>query len=129
MEDNNIIIKTNDKIQKKENKKKKYEIKFSAIIDDNRKISDETSKDYDINFAEFTTNLLLMSSKINTTNKISCLTLLSYINFQRKNALYTYYINKKIFKYLQIQKSVESFIYIRTLYRAASLFKKEKNFF
>ena len=129
MEDNNIIINTNDKIQEKENKKKKYEIKFSAIIDENRKRTDEEKKEYDINFAEFTTNLLLMSSKINTTNKISCLTLLSYINFQRKNALYTYYINKKIFKYLQIQKSVESFIYIRTLYRAASFLKKEKNFF
>ena len=129
MEDNNIIIKTNDKIQKKENKKKKYEIKFSAIIDDNRKISDETSKDYDINFAEFTTNLLLMSSKINTTNKISCLTLLSFANHQRKNSLYTYYINKKIFKYLQIQKSIEAFIYIRTLYRAAYFLEKEKIFF
>ena len=120
MEDNNII--------KKENifNKKKYEVKFSVIIDELRRISEKKEES---NYIEFTANLLLMSSKINTTNKISCLTLLSYIYFQKNNSLYTYYINKKIFKYLQIQKSIESFIYIRTLYRAAFFLNKEKNFF
>ena len=105
---------------------KKYKIKFSQLISELRTDSDKEEK---MNSMEFTINLLLMSSQINQTNKISCLTLLSYINFTRENSLYTYYINKKIFKYLQIQKSIESFIYIRTLYRAAYFLINEKNFF
>ena len=108
------------------NNKKEYKLKFSALIEESRQNSDDFNQ---INNVEYTTNLLLMSSQINITNKISCLTLLSYINYERRNAIYTYYLNKKIFKYLQIQKSIESFIYIRTLYRAAFFLKKEKNVF
>ena len=125
----NINLVEDNKKSKDEFKKdsnKKYYIKFSHIIEDVRHDSDKEEK---MNLLEFTINLLLMSSQINQTNKISCLTLLSYINFTRENALYTYYINKKIFKYLQTQKNIESFIYIRTLYRAAFFLKKEKNFF
>ena len=115
-----------DKKEKEKNKNKKYKIKFSVIIGELRHHSDETDR---ISLNEYTSNLLLMSSQINQTNKISCLTLLSYINYKRENALYTYYINKKIFKYLKIQKSIEPFTYIRTLYRAAYFLEKEKNFF
>jgi hypothetical protein len=128
----NQIINTNSTEQQKpqnEFKKdpnKKYKIKFSQLIEEQRQNSDVEEK---MSLTEYNTNLLLMSSQINQTNKISCLTLLSYINYERKNALYTYYLNKKIFKYLQIQKSIESFIYIRTLYRAAFFLEKEKNFF
>ena len=123
MEDNNIAM-NNNIGNKKENKK--YEIKFSVIIKELRKKSDNKEEYYS---TEFTTNLLLMSPQINTTNKISCLTLLSYINYERNNSKYTYYINKKIFKYLKIQKSIESFIYIRTLYRASYFLKNENNYF
>ena len=128
----NQIINTNSTEQQKpqnEFKKdpnKKYKIKFSQLIEEQRQNSDVEEK---MSLTEYNTNLLLMSSQINQTNKISCLTLLSYINYIRENALYTYYLNKKIFKYLQIQKSIESFIYIRTLYRAAVFLVKEKNFF
>jgi len=113
-------------IKNKKEKGKKYKIKFSVLISKLRGFSDKKDK---MNFVEFTSNLLLMSSEINQTNKISCLTVLSYINYVRENALYTYYLNKKIFKYLKIQKSIESFIYIRTLYRAAYFLEKEKIFF
>ena len=128
MEKNNILDINNNNIQKKKapNKNKKYKIKFSAIIEELRTNCDKAGK---INNVEFTTNILLMSSQINITNKISCLTVLSYINYERRNSLYTYYLNKKIFKYLQIQKSIESFIYIRTFYRAAFFLEKEKNYF
>ena len=128
MEKNNISEINNNNIQKKKDslKNKKYKIKFSPIIEELRNDCDKSDK---IDGVEFTTNILLMSSQINTTNKISCLTVLSYINYERRNSLYTYYLNKKIFKYLQIQKSIESFIYIRTLYRAAFFLEKEKNFF
>ena len=127
----NEIINTNSKELKttnefKKDPNKKYKIKFSQLIEEQRQNSDMEEK---MSIIEYNTNLLLMSSQINQTNKISCLTLLSYINHTRENALYTYYLNKKIFKYLQIQKSIESFIYIRTLYRAAVFLEKEKNFF
>ena len=127
----NEIININSKEQKttnefKKDPNKKYKIKFSQLIEEQRQNSDMEEK---MSIIEYNTNLLLMSSQINQTNKISCLTLLSYINSIRENALYTYYLNKKIFKYLQIQKSIESFIYIRTLYRAAVFLVKEKNFF
>ena len=115
--------------QKNEFKKdpnKNYKIKFSALIEELRQISDKEEK---MNYTEFTTNLLLMSSQLNQTNKISCLTLISYINHQKENSIYTYYLNKKIFKYLKIQKSIESFLYIRTLYRAAFFLIKEENYF
>ena len=129
MEKNNISeINNNENIKKKKEstKNSKYKIKFSAIIEDLRQNCDKIEK---VNNVEFNTNILLMSSQINITNKISCLTVLSYINYVRRNSLYTYYLNKKIFKYLQIQKSIESFIYIRTLYRAAFFLEKEKNYF
>ena len=127
MENNENLQNNNNIANGKETKKeKKYKLKYSQIIEQLRQYSDKFDK---INYIEFTTNLLLMSSQINTTNKISCLTILSYINYEKRNALFTYYINKKIFKYLQIQKSIESFIYIRTLYRAAFHLNKEKNYF
>ena len=119
-----VEINKNEIESDKENKK--YKIKFSVLIENLRQNSDKAEK---ININEFTTNLLLMSSQINQTNKISCLTLLSYIYYKRQNALSTYYINKKIFKYLKIQKSIEPFTYIRTLYRAAYFLEGEKNFF
>ena len=53
---------------------KKYKIKFSQLISELRTDSDKEEK---MNSMEFTINLLLMSSQINQTNKISCLTLLS----------------------------------------------------
>ena len=128
MEKNNVLVINNDNIEKKKEstKNKKYKIKFSAIIEELRQNCDKPDK---VDNVEFITNILLISSKISITDKISCLTVLSYINYERRNSLYTYYLNKKIFKYLQIQKSIESFIYIRTLYRAAFFLEKEKNYF
>ena len=110
-----------------EDKKKeiKYRLNFSVIIDHLRTISDKAYNNIEV---EFNSNLLLMSSELNQSNKISCLTLISYVNHQKNNALYIYYLNKKIFKYLQIQKGIESFIYIRTLYRAAYFLEKDKNY-
>ena len=110
----------------KKDPNKKYKVKISYIIEDLRHDSDKIEK---MNSFELPINLLLMSSQINQINKISCLILLSYINFEKENELYVYYINKKLFKYLQIQKNIDSFIYIRSLYRAAFLLIKEKNFF
>ena len=123
---NNTDTQKEEKKEKPKDKNKKYRMKFSVIISQLRQTSDDAEI---IGFNEFKTNLLLMSSQINPTNKISCLTLLSYTNYKRQNALYTYYINKKIFKYLKIQKSIEPFTYIRTLYRAAYFLRKEKNYF
>ena len=124
---NKINIIENEIIdENKIDRNKKYKIKFSSIISELRENSDKMEK---MSINEFTNYLLLMSSQINQTNKISCLTLLSYINYKRYNALITYYLNKKIFKYLQIQKNIESFIYVRTLFRAAFFLEKEKNFF
>jgi len=114
----------NNNIEKK--KKIKYRINFSVLINNLRNISD---KDESRNEIEFKSNVLLMSSQIYQSNKISVLTLLSFINYKKNNALYTYYINKKIFKYLQSQKGIESFIYIRTLYRAADFLKRSNNYF
>ena len=46
-----------------------------------QKDSDEVSKR---NENEFINNILLISSDINETNKISCYTLLSYINYEKR---------------------------------------------
>ena len=123
---NNKDTQKEEQREKQIDKNKKYRMKFSVTISKLRESSDDAEI---IGFNEFITNLLLMSSQINPTNKISCLTLLSYTNYNRQNALYTYYVNKKIFKYLKIQKSIEPFTYIRTLYRAAYFLRKEKNYF
>ena len=111
-------------VEKKE--KIKLRLNFSVIIDHLREISDKPHTTIEV---EFDSNILLMSSEVNQSNKISCLTLVSYVNHKKNNSLYIYYLNKKIFKYLQIQKGIESFIYIRTLYRAAFFLEKDKNFF
>ena len=108
------------------NKKIKYRINFSVKIEQLRNDSDKSEK---ISQVEFDSNILLMSSEVNQSNKISCLTLISFINFKKNHALYIYYLNKKIFKYLQILTGIESFIYIRTLYRAAFFLEKDKNYF
>ena len=107
-------------------KKIKYRMNFSVMIDYLRDISYKNERSEEI---EFNSNILLMSSKINQSNKISCLSLLSFINHHKSNALYIYYLNKKIYKYLQIQKGIESYIYIRTLYRAAFFLEQDKNYF
>ena len=112
--------------ENEKNKKIKYRLNFSVLIGNFRQLSDIKDKWLEI---EFKSNILLMSSEINQSNKISCLTLISFINFEKKNTLYIYYLNKKIFKYLQSQKGIESFIYIRTLYRASFLLENEKNYF
>ena len=122
----NEIIEINKNNIESDKEEKKYKIKFSVLIETLRNFSDKAQK---INSNEFITNLLLMSSQINKTNQISCLTLLSYTYYKRKNALSTYYINKKIFNYLKIQKSIEPFTYIRTLYRAAFFLEEETNLF
>ena len=108
------------------NKKIKYRINFSVIIANLRKISDKEEK---MNEIEFVSNILLMSSEVNQSNKMSFLTLISFTNFKKNNSLYIYYLNKKILKYLQIQKGIESFIYIRTLFRAATFLQKDGNYF
>ena len=131
VEDNQITsdkynTKKNETFGNKENKKIKYRVNFSVKIEYLRRISDIKEN---LNEVEYESNILLMSSEVNQSNKISCLSLISFVNFKKNNELYVYYLNKKIFKYLQIQKGIESFIYIRTLYRAASLLEISKNYF
>ena len=132
--DNKIILPNKNEAETQgnltKNKKIKYRINFSVIINELRNNSGIKEIRSDI---EYKTNVLLMLSEIdqinNESNKISCLTLISYINHEKNNSLYIYYLNKKIFKYLQVQKGIESFIYIRTLYRAAYFLEKDKNYF
>ena len=123
---NNECHITKEGEENEKNKKIKYRLNFSVLIDKLRQDSDAIEKRPEI---EFKSNILLMSSEINQSNKISCLTLISFVNYYKKNSLYIYYLNKKIFKYLQSQKGIESFIYIRTLYRASYFLEKEKNYF
>ena len=52
-----------------------------------QKDSDDVSKR---NENEFINNILLISSDINETNKISCYTLLSYINYEKERIIYLY---------------------------------------
>ena len=78
-----------------EEKSIKYRMNFSARLDYLRQISDKKEKSEEV---EFNSNILLMSSEVNQSNKISCLTLISYVNHQKNYALYIYYLNKKIFK-------------------------------
>ena len=75
---NNKDTQKEEQREKQINKNKKYRMKFSVTISKLRESSDDAEI---IGFNEFITNLLLMSSQINPTNKISCLTLLSYTNF------------------------------------------------
>ena len=89
--DNNINIINvvhNDKLNNNNNDKKetKYILNFPFLIKQMQKDSDDVSKR---NENEFINNILLISSDINETNKISCYTLLSYINYEkRKNHIF-----------------------------------------
>ena len=112
------------------NKEIKYIPNFSVLIKNMQKDSDEVLKRNEI---EFINNILLSSPDINETNKISCYTLLSYINYEKKNESYIYYLYNKIFnkafKELEDQKNIEPFYFIRNLYRIAFVLEKEKNYF
>ena len=85
------------------------------------------------NEIEFINNILLTSPDINETYKISCYTLLSYIKYEKNNALYIYFLyNKifnKIFKDFEIQSIIEPYYFIRNLYRIANVLGNEKNIF
>jgi hypothetical protein len=132
--DNNQNKEKDDISNKKEEKEKtptgkkkiKYRMNFSVIIE---KLRNDSDIKQNLSENEFKNNLLLMSSEINQSNKISCLALISFINYVKQNTLYLSYLNKKTVKYLKSQKGIESFIYIRTLYRAAYLLNDEKNYF
>ena len=134
--DNNINIinvvhngkNSNNNINNK--KETKYILNFSLLIKQMQKDSDDVPKRNEI---EFINNILLLSSDINEANKISCYTLLSYINYEKKKEAYIYYLYNKIFnktfKDLEIQKNIEPFYFIRNLYRTAYVLEKEKNYF
>ena len=133
--DNNIInFVHNDKHNNNNNdndkKETKYIPNFSFLIKQMQKDSDDVSKRNEI---EFINNILLISSDINESNKISCYTLLSYINYEKKKETYIYYLYNKIFnktfKDLELQKNIEPFYFIRNLYRTAYALEKEKNYF
>ena len=133
--DNNIInFVHNDKHNNNNNDNDKKETKYipniSFLIKQMQKDSDDISKRNEI---EFINNILLMSSDINESNKISCYTLLSYINYEKKKETYIYYLYNKIFnktfKDLEEHKIIEPFYFIRNLYRTAYVLEKEKNYF
>ena len=131
--DNNMIInihnneeQDNINIEDKKDKKSQYKYNFSALINKMIKESDDNLK---INNVEFNSNILLMHPKINISNKICCLSLISFINFEKNNSLYSYYINNKIYKYLSTQKGIENFYYIKALYRLGYFLEKDKNYF
>ena len=67
--------------ENEKNKKIKYRLNFSVLIGNFRQLSDIKDKWLEI---EFKSNILLMSSEINQSNKISCLTLISFINFEKR---------------------------------------------
>ena len=79
--------------EKQIDKNKKYRMKFSVTISKLRSSSDDAEI---IGFNEFITNLLLMSSQINPTNKISCLTLLSYTNYIKHEYQYGYHTDTEL---------------------------------
>ena len=69
----------------------------------------------------------MLSPNISSSNTISLLSLISYFNYKNDNKSLIYYLNSKVLKYLETQKGIESFIYIRNLYRAADFLNKESN--
>jgi len=129
---NNNIINTNHNVRNNNNIKKeiKYVPNFSFLIKKMQEDSDDTSKKNEI---EFISNILLTSPDINETYKISCYTLLSYINYEKNKASYIYYLYNKIFnktfKDLDIQNNIEPYYFIRNLYRIAHVLENENNYF
>ena len=120
------ITKGENTSNKNPRKKIKYRIDFSNIIKKFRSKSDSEDEKY-LSHIECYCNILMLSPNINQSNIISFLSLISYLNYRKKNKSVTYYLNSKCLKYLETQKGIESFIYIRNLYRAAVFLNDEES--
>ena len=115
----------NDNFQKNNNESSKFRIYFSKLIKESRTSSDNKNEYPEI---QFKCNICLNSSYIDISNKVTAISLLTYINF-KENINYVYYLNNRIFKYMNQNKGIESFIFIRTFYRASDNLHSEKNYF
>ena len=100
-------------------------IYFSKLIKESKTSSDNKNEFPEI---QFKCNICLNSSYIDISNKVNAISLLTFINFEN-NFDYVYYLNNRIFKYMNQNKGIESFIFIRTFYRASNNLHSQKNYF
>ena len=108
------------------NSKPKYRFNFSKIIMTARDLSD---KDYNYNKIEFDCNMCINFSQIDKSHKIDAFSLISFIHFNKGDYNHVFYLNNRILKYIKKYIGVESFIYIRTLYRASKLLLNINNIY
>lgn len=101
----------------------KYKINFNKIIDDARNNSGDATKQNWIK-SEFCSNFVLLSPICGIGNKVSCLTLISYYRHSQKNINDVLCVVHKALKLIEKEKGIDTFFFIRTLYRGA-LLKKE----
>ena len=125
------IIENNEEIYSEyldlnDNSKPKYRFNCSEIIKKARDHSDD--KNF-YNEIEFDCNLCNNFSKIDKALKIDSFSLISFIHHNNHDYNYLFYLNNKIYNYMKKFKGVESFIYIRILYRSSSLLLLKHNLF
>ena len=117
------IIENNEEIYSEyldlnDNSKPKYRFNCSEIIKKARDHSDD--KNF-YNEIEFDCNLCNNFSKIDKALKIDSFSLISFIHHNNHDYNYLFYLNNKIYNYMKQFQLVESYIYIRILYRSPSL--------
>ena len=109
-----------------DNSKPKYSFNFSEIIQKARDKSDNKDLYNDI---EFDCNMCNFFTKFDKALKIDSFSLISYIHYNNKDYNYIFYLNNKINNYMKKYKGVESFIYIKILFRVSSFLLLKNNFF
>ena len=128
---NKEILDKNEKIYSEyldlnENSRPTFRFNFAEIIRKAREHSDD--KNF-YNEIEFDCNICINSLKIDKALKIDSFTLISYIHYNNSDYNYIFYLINKFINYIQKYKGVESFIYIKILFRASGLLLEKNNLF
>ena len=129
-EDNLIefkLPKENNTLIKEEifNKELKYKLKYKELLQNAR--NEKNNNNYFRH--EFFCNLLLMPSKIEFSDKISVLSMISYCYQISENYDLLYYINHKFEKYMDSINTIDKNNFLKVFCRAAYFFEKQKNYF
>ena len=100
---------------------KKYKLKFSHLLHE-AKIASSTPRFYD---SKFVSNICLNSRELDLSNKISFLTLITYLALEKeKNVFPILSMNSKLSKYMSSENNIDNSIFIRSLYRTARILKE-----
>lgn len=94
-------------------------INFTKIVQEAKSKSGDNKYDWII--GEFLSNFVLLSPICGMSNKVNCLTLISYYKYNQKKKNDVLFLVQKVLNLIEKEKGIDAYFFIRTLYRGALL--------